>query len=300
MPRRSSRTHPASVRPNPRPYRAIAEYYDPEFAHLDYLGRDVPLLMDRIGPRPRRVLELAVGTARAAIPLAQAGHTVVGVDYDEDILAIARRKRDFVGLTPARLDLVRGDARNFRHRAATGIGTGIGTGTATGIGTGTGPAKPFDWCVILFNSLMAFTTLPDLDALLQTAHHHLKRGGRFFADIYNPDFSLLAEGESYGLDPVTFHVPTLDPETGGRVVSRTTDLADVAPQVRRVTFNYHWFKDGQEQREQITFDLAWMLPRELTLLLERNGFSVSHIFGDYDASPFHLRSPRIIVEARKR
>lgn len=265
-----------SRRDRPRSYRAIAEYYDPEFAHLDYLGRDVPMLLERIGAKPRRVLELAVGTARAAIPLAQAGHTVVGVDYDPDILAIARRKRDFVGLSADQLDLVAADAKKFRRGG-----------------------KSFDWCVILFNSLMAFTTIADLDAVLQTAHKHLKRAGKFFADIYNPDFSLLAEGESYGLDPVTFHVPTLDSETGGRVVSRTTDLSDVAPQVRRVTFNYRWFKDGEEQREELSFDLAWMLPREMTLLLERNGFSSPTFFGDYDQSAFTLRSPRIIVEARR-
>lgn len=255
-------------------YKAIAEYYDAEFAHLDYLSRDVPLLLSQMKRRGERVLELATGTARAAIPLAQAGHKVVGVDYDASILAIAKRKRDFVGLAERELGLVKADARTVRLPGGKG---------------------KFSWCVILFNSLMAFPTLDGLDQVLETSAWHLKRGGRFWADLYNPDWGLLAEGESYGLDPVTFYVPQLD-----RVVSRTTDLEDSGPQIRRVTFNYRWFLEGEEQQETVSFDLGWIMPRELTVLLERHGFEVEHFFGDYDESPYNLASPRIIVQAKKR
>lgn len=260
-------------------YKAIAEYYDPEFAHLEYLSQDVPLLLSQMKRRGERVLELAVGTGRAAIPLAQAGHAVVGVDYDASILEIARRKRDFVGITEKQLGLVKGDARTVR------LGKGKGA---------------FSWCVILFNSLMAFPTLTQLDEVMETAKWHLKKGGRFWADVYNPDFELLGEGRSYGLDPVTFLVPALDVETGGRVVSRTTDLEDAGPQRRRVTFHYVWFVDGEEQREQVSFELTWVMPRELTLLLERHGFEVEYFFGDYDGTEYSLESPRIIVQARRK
>jgi ubiquinone/menaquinone biosynthesis C-methylase UbiE len=81
-------------------YRAIAEYYDAENENHAVLREDVPFFLGQL-PRRRRqsVLELAAGTARAAIPIAQAGHGVVGVDYAADMLDIARRKRDAVGLT---------------------------------------------------------------------------------------------------------------------------------------------------------------------------------------------------------
>src|SRR5213596_2995220 len=92
-----------------RRYRAIAEYYDFESTRTRWLERDVPFYLRHMPRRRQSVLELAVGTARAAIPIAQAGHRVVGVDYAKDMLAIARRKRDAVGLRDGELKLIQGD-----------------------------------------------------------------------------------------------------------------------------------------------------------------------------------------------
>src|SRR5690242_15483859 len=91
-------------------YRAIAEYYDFESQRIRWLERDVPFFLRHL-PRRRRldILELATGTARAAIPLAQAGHRVAGVDYAKDMLDIARRKRDAVGLSDRELELILAD-----------------------------------------------------------------------------------------------------------------------------------------------------------------------------------------------
>src|SRR3712207_9147337 len=91
-------------------YKAIAAYYDADNERLEMLKHDVPFLLGQLPKKRQDILELAVGTGRAAIPLAQAGHRVVGVDYVEDMLAIARRKRDGVGLTEKQLRLVRQDA----------------------------------------------------------------------------------------------------------------------------------------------------------------------------------------------
>src|SRR5688572_20358017 len=91
-------------------YRAIAEYYDPENERLAWLQRDVPFFLKQLPKKRQSVLELACGTARAVIPIAQAGHRVVGVDYAEDMLDIARRKRDGVGLRDRDLKLIEADA----------------------------------------------------------------------------------------------------------------------------------------------------------------------------------------------
>src|SRR6185436_12925801 len=111
-------------------YRAIAEYYDAEHERMEMLRRDVPFFLQQVGKRPRSVLELATGTARAAIPIAQAGHQVVGVDYAADMLAIARRKRDAVGLTDCQLKLVRADVLRMNL------------------------GRRFDWAAIFFNTLL--------------------------------------------------------------------------------------------------------------------------------------------------
>lgn len=254
-----------------KPYRAIAEYYDAEMASHAMLEQDVPFFLGQL-PRRRRqsVLEFAVGTARAAIPVAQAGHAVVGVDYAQDMLDIARRKRDAVGLRERDLSLVHGDlfdpAFDLRRR--------------------------FDWVCVFFNTFLAFTTLDQQDRVLQNARKHLRPRGRLYLDLFHPDLVRLAREQETGLEPVAFHVPRYD-----RTVMKTTDVRrDPARQVMTVTFNYTWFDpEGRERREKRTFDMTWLFPRELQLLLERNGFRLEHLWGNYDGSALDADSPRMIV-----
>ncbi len=252
------------------PYRAIAEFYDAEYADSRMLQEDVPFLLDHLPRRKRAdVLELCVGTARAAIPIAQAGHRVVGVDYDPDLLAIARRKRDAVGLTGRQLDLLPGDVLDLKL------------------------PRRFDWVVLLFNTLLAFPTLAEQDRLLGgVVRRHLKPRGRFWLDVFNPDLALLASPKSVGLDPHVFHVPAL-----GRTVHATTDLrTDVAGQAQEVTFRYEWFDAaGRRRRARNRFTMTWLFPRELRLLLERNGLAIEHLYGNYDGSPVADGCPRLIA-----
>ena len=258
-------------------YRAIADYYDAEYSSNDLLDNDVPFLLAQMPRRRQNVLELCTGTARVAIPLAQAGHRVTGVDIDRDLLAIATRKRDAVGITPRQLDLVRGDVLKLD------------------LPPRLDRPQRFDWCVLLFNTLLNFTTLQQQDALLERVCRHLKPGGRFWVDIFNPDLSILAREHAVDLDVALFHVPALD-----RSVTRTTEIRRLPrPQLQEVTFHYAWLDDhGTEYREQTCFEATWMTPRELTLLLERHGLAVESMWGDYDGQAVDVESPRIIVQAR--
>lgn len=254
-------------------YRAIAEYYDPEYAHLDYLERDVPFFLEGLGKKRRRVLELACGTGRAAVPIAQAGHAVVGVDYDAAVLDIARRKRDGCGIPKRRLRLVRADALKLDL------------------------GQQFDAVAVFFNTFLNFVTLAEQDRFLARAVAHLKPSGRLWVDVFNPDHRMLAEPAQQGLDPVQFYVPSLD-----RTVFRTTDVErdDDLPQVQRLAFHYQWFdRDGQEHHETSRFRLAHVFPRELHLLLARHGLRAARLWGDYDGSGLRPDSPRMIASCRR-
>jgi SAM-dependent methyltransferase len=249
-------------------YKAIAAYYDAENQRHEMLKHDVPFFLGQLPKRRQDILELAVGTGRAAIPLAQAGHRVVGVDYVEDMLAIARRKRDGVGLTDRRLKLIRQDALKLNL------------------------GQRFDWIFILFNTLLAFTTIEELDTLLQNVRRHLKPRGRFWLDIFNPDHAMLAREQERGIDRDAFFVPEFE-----RTVYRQTDITrDMAKQVMRVTSRYTWFDAfGRERRERFDFDMTCIFPRELQLLLERNGLRIEELWGNYNGSKFNKISPRMIA-----
>jgi SAM-dependent methyltransferase len=249
-------------------YRAIAEYYDFEYPHHEMLEQDVPFFLGQLPKRRQSVLELATGTGRAAIPVAQAGHTVVGVDYAKDMLTIARRKRDGVGLTERQVRLVEADVLKLDLK------------------------QRFDWVCVFFNTFLAFPTLDEQDRLMSVVLKHLKPAGRFWVDLFNPDLVRLAQPQSVGLEPFIFHVPPLD-----RTVFKSTDIRrSPHRQVQRVTFNYAWFDaNGVGRRAKTHFDMTWIFPRELQLLAERHGLRVERLFGNYDGTPLTDDSPRMIA-----
>jgi SAM-dependent methyltransferase len=252
-------------------YRAIVEYYDAEYAHLEMLQLDVPFMLQTFPKRPCDALEIAVGSGRAAIPVAQAGHRVVGIDHDPRIVQLARRKRDAVGLGERELSLQVADARSFSL------------------------GRTFDRVFLLFNTLLNFTTLEDLDAVLQRVREHLAPRGRFYLDVFNPDLSLLARGKQTCLEGLMFHVPELD-----RTVHRELDLdVDATRQVQKMVFRYRWFdRLGVEHTQRIRFELTFLFPRELQVLLERNGLRIERWWGDYDGSDLGDESPRILADCR--
>ena len=78
----------------------IATTRDPERTELE-----VRFLADRI-PARARVLDLACGTGRVAIPLAGRGYAVSGLDISDRVLQVARHEAP-------ELDLRRGDMRDL-------------------------------------------------------------------------------------------------------------------------------------------------------------------------------------------
>lgn len=262
MPRKSTR------------YRAIPAYYDAEYESNEVLDHDVPFMLRHLPRRRRKVLELCCGTARAAIPVAQSGHRVVGVDYDPRLLTIATRKRESSGIKASDLSFVCQDVLNLELN------------------------DRFDFAFLLFNTFLTFTTGPEQDRLISRVARHLKPGGRFWIDIFYPDLTLLAEPHHPCCDSATFYVHELD-----RSVHRTTEIrrSRKDPQVQEMTFHYTWADaTGQLHHQRVEFELTWMFPRELERILATHGFEVEQMYGDYTGAPVDPDSSRIIVLARRR
>lgn len=252
-------------------YRELAAYFDAENAEREMLRHDVPFFLGQLPRRAQSVLELCAGTGRAAIPIAQAGHRVLGVDYAPDMLAIARRKRDAAGLREDQFRLVRADALKLNLR------------------------RRFDWVCIFFNTFLSFAMPDRQNRLLRVIRTHLKPQGRLWLDMFNPDLSMIANPRIENIDQATFYVPGL-----ARTVHRSVTLVRTGPQIERCTFNYLWFDEsGNEHREQSSFDLTFLFERELRLLMEHNGLKIEKLWGNYDGSPLSLSSPRMIARCRR-
>ncbi|MDQ3671584.1 MAG: class I SAM-dependent methyltransferase [Actinomycetota bacterium] len=89
-------------------YDGLAPIYDEWSADMtEDVGFYVDLARDADGP----VVELAVGTGRVAIPIAeQTGRKVIGIDSSPAMLAVARERATSAGVE---LDLREGDMRDF-------------------------------------------------------------------------------------------------------------------------------------------------------------------------------------------
>jgi SAM-dependent methyltransferase len=254
-------------------YGRFASWYDAENEHHAMLREDVPFFLNQLPRRKQRILEIGAGTGRCAIPMAQSGHRVVGIDHDPGMIEIALRHRAAAGLDERRLELRTADALTLRL------------------------PERFDWVVALFNTFLAFTTLAQQDTALETARRHLKPTGRLWLDLVPPNLSLLSQPHWRDLDPTVFFVPALD-----STVVKTIDIdraRDRASQVQHVTYRFRWCdRRGRAHMRKMSFDMTFLFPRELQMLLERNGFELEQLWGNYDGSPVTHDSPRLIARCR--
>jgi SAM-dependent methyltransferase len=139
-------------------YDRIASFYDPwSRSVVEDVGFYVDHALESGGP----VVELAVGTGRIAIPIAQAGVSVVGVDSSPEMLAVARAGAEEAGVS-GRLDLRVGDLREppVTERV------------------------PLAICP--FRSLLHMETEAEKLAALGAARALLERDGRFVFDVFAP------------------------------------------------------------------------------------------------------------------
>ena len=126
----------------------VAERYDESTA-----GKPVEPVVDFLEPLAHGgALELAIGTGRIAVPLAEQGVHVAGIDLSPDMVAQLRKKADEIPVE-------------------------IGDMTTTRV-DGT-----FSLVYIVFNSINNVTTQDGQIAVFANAAAHLEPGGHFVVEV---------------------------------------------------------------------------------------------------------------------
>ena len=226
----------------------------------------------------KAVLELGCGTGRVLLAVARAGHTVTGLDQSHAMLSRCRAK---IAAEPAsvraRVTLVEGDARDFAVAPPAGTG--------------------FVLAFAPFRMLQHLTAIPDQLRCLSAIHRHLAPGGRFVFDVFNPNYRLMTTDRSQEVED-TAEVQLPD----GRHLRRTVRITAVrwADQVSDVELIYHVRTEAGTNRVVHAFPMRWYTPPEIEHLLERSGFRVDALHGDFDRSPLTDESREIIVVAVRR
>ena len=126
----------------------------------EVLGPTVDRLAELAGGG--RVLELAIGTGRVAVPLAERGVPVTGIELSEPMVARLREKAD-----EAAIPVVMGDMATTR--------------------------APGEYALVylVFNTISNLLTQDEQVACFSNAARHLEPGGRFVIELWVPDLRRL-------------------------------------------------------------------------------------------------------------
>ncbi|MGG5257164.1 class I SAM-dependent DNA methyltransferase [Phycicoccus avicenniae] len=195
--------------------RATAERYDTASAAMfapDVLDPAVDALATLADGGP--VLELAIGTGRVAIPLADRGLEVQGLELSAPMVEVLHRKRPALPVT---------------------IGD-MATETAPGAGT-------YRLVLLVFNTLGNVRTQDEQVAVFVNAARHLAPGGRFVVEIGIPCLRRLPPGQAAVPFEVTDHhvgFDTYDPATQQAVSHHYTRETDGSYRYGRHNFRYVW------------------------------------------------------------
>jgi SAM-dependent methyltransferase len=149
-------------------YEGFAPIYDAWSAHMT---EDVPFYVELARESEGRLVELAVGNGRVAIPVArETGRAVLGIDSSPAMLALARERADAEGVE---LDLREADMRDFELDEPAGL----------------------VYCP--FRSLGHLPTWADRRRVFERVHASLRPGGRFAWNffVFEPAVATRIDGE---------------------------------------------------------------------------------------------------------
>lgn len=248
----------------------VARFYDYE---QQQFTEDISFYVDYATQCRGEVLEGACGTGRILIPMVKAGVTVTGFDISQGMLDVARKKIDKLDQpTRTKISLVHADLKDFAIE------------------------KTFSLIIIAFRSFQCLVTREEQGKCLERVHKHLVDGGLFILDLFAPRHDYLAERKRH----VTLS-PFFDEALGVEVARYTDDEYDLAEQTLKEDRVYVWTdKHGNQQRYTWSFELGYLFRFEAQLLLEKYGFVVTDVFGDFNKSPYNYDSGEQIFVAQKK
>jgi len=273
-----------------------APFYDWENART--LGRrDVPfwrnLALHAGGP----VLELGCGTGRISIPLARAGVSLIGIDRSAAMLAYARGRLRRAK-RPSTVTLVQGDIRHLPFPSAKGRAAGRplrdkSRASASIAGRRDRPVPGFAMVMAPYGILQSLLRERDLASTLADVHRVLRPGGTF-------GLELVADLPSWEEYRKRISLRGWRGRPGGAFVTLVESVRQ--DRARRRTIFDQEFTERRGGRSRVhRFSLAFRtlsIP-QMARRLERAGFEISALLGDYRGRAWDARADVWLILARK-
>ena len=263
----------AQSRRDPVTAAALARLYDLDM--LDDPG-DLDLYLALAARTGGPILELASGSGRLAVPLAEAGYEVTAVDLDAAMLDRLLTRAQRAGAeVAARLNTVEADLLDLRAL----------------------PLAPFRLAILGLNSIMLLESHAAQRAALAIMAKHLAPGGLAVVDVWLPAAEDLARYDGR----LFLEYCRIDPESGLVVTKTTSAVHQAAFGTVSLTAIYDEGAPGGSPRRWIRQDeLRLVDAEELRESASAAGLDVEVVAGDYDLEPISPHDQRSIVVARRR
>jgi SAM-dependent methyltransferase len=242
------------------------------------MAADIPFYVEEAQRAEPPVLELACGTGRVLIPIAQAGVRIWGLDLTAAMLTQAEHK--VAALPPqvqGRITLRPGDMRDFDLEERFGL------------------------VIIPARSFLHLLTVEDQIKTLASIQRHLRPGGRLVLNFFQPSIPTIAAHMTSTGSALKFFREWTDPQTSHRVVCWETRAYNAATQIIDETRVLDVVDHDSQvvDRQYRSLTLRWIYRFEFEHLLARTGYEVEALYGDFERAPFDEGSAEMVWIARR-
>jgi len=254
---------------NGRYYKLMAKFYDQEYS-ISYV--DILFFSKLARKYGDPILELGCGTGRIALPLAELGFEVWGLDVSDEMLNEFRRKiESHERKEELKIKLIKKNMKKFELE------------------------KKFN---LIFSAGNTFLHLLTKDAQIRTLKcisRHLSDNGVVVIDIFNPTPEKLEGSNLYRMNAF----PVFYKGEKYLVYSQSKHLSKKKMII--VEKRYVKILEGMEGEElRVSFQLRYIYKHELDNLMNSANLEPVEVYGDYLGNPYDSNSERIIYVAKKK
>lgn len=234
---------------------------------------DIPLYLKLAEPYDT-VLECGIGTGRIAIPLAEKGHSVYGIDNSPEMLEqLERNLSKYPPEVRDRIRIYEVDMRRFDL------------------------GRQFPLILVAFSTFNYLLTVEDQQAALEAMRKHV-----------TPDGALVLEILSFSHYPAWFKDQPVRRKMKEKVHPVTGEIGeawrigsfDCTTQIvsENRYFRFYHAEDKSTTEELITWENRLFFIGEMRLLLEGASFEIAKVYGDWDFGPYRHDSSIAVVVAK--
>jgi SAM-dependent methyltransferase len=232
---------------------------------LNEFVTDVPFYLQMIEKFGEPIIELACGTGRITIPIAEKGFEIVGIDISEGMINEAKEKS-----TKAKLDIrfIESDIRDFELN------------------------RKFSLIVLPFNSICHLHDFESISSCFNCVKKHLTTDGRFIIDVFKPDLKFLLRDDNTRFEKAVYK----NPYANNNVKLMESFHYSEVDQISR--FKWYFQNEGDEIVQDL--NMRMFFPQELDNYLRFSGFEIEDKFGNYNKSSFTSRSDKQLIVCKMR